>query len=158
MLLCGDSAGGSQVLDRPALAAQLGLLERDALADDLWEDQARAQALLKEIAKLKDGVAAADGLTSLLEDARAALEMAEQEARALPHTGLQTPLEDLMCPPAVSRSPDILYVMTNTRVCMRAGLCSGRGGRDAAGGAVRDRRAGSPAVALAAPAPIGGAL
>lgn len=77
------------MLDRPALAAQLGLLERDALADDLWDDQAKAQALLKEIAKLKDGVAAADGLTSLLEDARAALEMAEQEARALPHIGSQ---------------------------------------------------------------------
>ena len=90
--LCDDPrAGGSQVLDRPALEAQLGLLERDALADDLWEDQAKAQALLKEIAKLKDGVAAADGLTSLLEDARAALEMAEQEAGPLPHIGMQEP-------------------------------------------------------------------
>ena len=79
--LYNNRAGRSQVLDRPALAAQLGQLERDALADDLWEDQGKAQALLKEIAKLKDGVAAADGLTSLLEDARAALEMAEQEAR-----------------------------------------------------------------------------
>ena len=56
------------------------MLERDALADNLWDDPAKAQALLKEIAKLKDSLAAADGLTSLLEDARAALEMAEQEA------------------------------------------------------------------------------
>ena len=69
-----------QVLDRPALAAQLRLLEHDASANNLWDDPAKAQALLKEIDRLKDGVAAADGFTALLEDARAALEMTEQEA------------------------------------------------------------------------------
>ena len=69
-----------QVLDRPALAAQLRLLEHDASANDLWDDPAKAQVLLKEIDRLKDGVAAADGFTALLEDACAALEMTEQEA------------------------------------------------------------------------------
>jgi hypothetical protein len=72
----------SQVLDRPALAAQLGMLERDAAADNLWDNPAEAQALLKELNRLKEGVAAADGFTALLDDARAALDMAEQEARS----------------------------------------------------------------------------
>jgi len=70
------------VLDRPALAAQLGMLERDAAADNLWDNPAEAQALLKELNRLKEGVAAADGFTALLDDARAALDMAEQEARS----------------------------------------------------------------------------
>ena len=68
------------MLDRPALAAQLGMLERDAAADYLWDNPAEAQALLKELNRLKEGVAAADGFTALLDDARAALDMAEQEA------------------------------------------------------------------------------
>ena len=81
--LIGHLACILQVLDRPALAAQLRLLEHDASANDLWNDPAKAQVLLKEIDRLKDGVAAADGFTTLLEDARAALEMTEEEARTI---------------------------------------------------------------------------
>ncbi len=79
-----------QVLDRPALAAQLRLLEHDASANDLWDDPAKAQVLLKEIDRLKDGVAAADGFTALLEDACAALEMTEQEACTILISGLSS--------------------------------------------------------------------
>ncbi len=42
-----------RVIDLPALKAQLALLENDASQGSVWEDAARAQALLTKINTLK---------------------------------------------------------------------------------------------------------
>ncbi|KAF8073112.1 PRFB1 [Scenedesmus sp. PABB004] len=66
--------------DVPATRARLASLQHDAGAPDVWDDPARAQALVTEISGLKDELAEIERFNGLLEDAAFALELAELEA------------------------------------------------------------------------------
>lgn len=68
-----------QVADLPALRARLAQLEAAAAATDLWEQQARAQGVLRQLAAAREEVGALDRFSGQLEDLGVALELLEME-------------------------------------------------------------------------------
>jgi len=70
------SSGG--VFDLAGMRARRDALEQESARPDLWEDRARAEALLREKRGLEREIALFDGLGSALDDAEVLLELAAE--------------------------------------------------------------------------------
>ncbi len=79
----------------PALNAKIQDLEQTAAQPDLWEDQARAQAILQELNDLKAHVQRSQQWQTTLDDTRAILELLELEVDAALLQEAQTNLTHL---------------------------------------------------------------
>ncbi|WP_448562441.1 peptide chain release factor 2 [Trichothermofontia sp.] len=91
-----DRLGKAQdYLDLPALQANIQDLEQTAAQPDLWEDQARAQAVLQELNDLKAHVQRLQQWQATLDDTRAILELLELEVDAALLQEAQTNLTHL---------------------------------------------------------------
>ncbi len=83
------------IFDLPALQANIQDLEQTAAQPDLWEDQARAQAVLQELNDLKAHVQRLQQWQATLDDTRAILELLELEVDAALLQEAQTNLTHL---------------------------------------------------------------
>ena len=60
--------------------AELEKLDAEIASPDFWNDAAHAQAVSKQASNLRDTIAEYDAAVSCLEDARAAFELAAEDA------------------------------------------------------------------------------
>ncbi len=60
-----------------ALQRKLAGIQTATAADDFWEDQERAQAVLQQISTLKHAIAEVETLRGFVEDAQTAVQLAE---------------------------------------------------------------------------------
>ncbi len=67
------------VLDVPRMQAQIAELEQQASAPDLWDDQARAQAVTSRLSFLQGEIRKAESLRARLDDVAVLVELAEGE-------------------------------------------------------------------------------
>ncbi|MBE9040868.1 peptide chain release factor 2 [Oscillatoriales cyanobacterium LEGE 11467] len=76
-----DRLGKTQdYLDLPALSAKIQDLEQIAAQPEFWEDQTHAQTTLQELNDLKSSIGQYKGWCSALDDAKAVLELLEDES------------------------------------------------------------------------------
>jgi peptide chain release factor 2 len=71
--------GIEEVLDLDALRAQRAVLEQEAAAPDLWDDQARAQQVASKLSHVNGEIARLETLRRQLDDATVLRELAEAE-------------------------------------------------------------------------------
>lgn len=71
----------AQVADLPSLKRRMAELEEAAGASDLWEQRARATAVLQQLTALREEVAALERFCGQLEDLGVAMELLEMEVR-----------------------------------------------------------------------------
>ena len=67
------------VLDLPAMKVQLGLVEAEASAPDLWDDQEKAQKVTSRLSFLQGEIRKVEALRSRLDDVPILFELAEGE-------------------------------------------------------------------------------
>ena len=71
--------GIESVLDVDGMRRRVGELEHQAADPELWNDQARAQALTSKLSYLKGDLAKVEGLRGRIDDVRAALELGDED-------------------------------------------------------------------------------
>jgi peptide chain release factor 2 len=76
-----NSTGG--FFDVPAKRSELERIERQASAQDFWNDQEAAQKMMSERSRLERAVARQEGFESSIEDAGVLLEFAEEDETSL---------------------------------------------------------------------------
>jgi hypothetical protein len=72
-----ESVHCEQVTGLDALQRKLAGVETATAADDFWEDQERAQAVLHQISTLKHAIGEVETLRGFVEDAQTAVQLAE---------------------------------------------------------------------------------
>ena len=73
-----------QLAKLDSLKAQLEDLEKKSFQENIWEDQSYAQSLMQELGRLRDQIAEAEALRSMLGDIDAATEVASMEVHLAP--------------------------------------------------------------------------
>lgn len=68
-----------QLANLDSLKAELVDLEKKSAQENIWEDQDYAQSIMQQLGRLKDQIAEAEGLRSMLGDIDAATEVAGME-------------------------------------------------------------------------------
>ena len=69
----------AQIVNLPEVHSTVTSLEKDSSDSSVWEDTARAQALMQDLSAAKDRLQEAQHLQGLLADAETAVELADAE-------------------------------------------------------------------------------
>jgi peptide chain release factor 2 len=88
-------AGIEQVLDPERMRKDVGELEAQAAAPDLWDDQGRAQQVTSKLSVLQADLRRLEELRRRIDDLPVLLQLAEEEADADVHAEAERELDDL---------------------------------------------------------------